>query len=433
MEQMPSQISFLSDSDRIDQNNMACKVQNGEVQRSPKEEAAIKQFREKVKDLLTADHDDHVSWKWLKARDFNVNKAEQMFRNSMAYRENMKVDTLVQNYKPPEVLTKYLTGGFCGHDKDGSPVRIEPYGHLDMKGIMYSAKKSDLEKTKLLQCELTLLDWEEQSRKRGKRVDGLTVIFDMEGVSSKMLWRPGLQMYLYLVKVLEDNYPEMMKRMFVINAPRIFPILYKICRPLISEDMKNKIHVLGGDYKSHLLKYIDADQLPAIYGGDLKDPDGNPRLASKVCQGGEVPESYFLKDQDLFSNMECVTVPRGEKFCSEHMVEKAGSLLRWEFKTEEYDISFGVFYEEDGEQKPVVPTIRVNSHIIPEDGTYTCEKVGKYVLCFDNSFSWTRSKTIHFMAEVISAEIDNVKPEIDTLIDGGNWNSLAEKLEATKM
>ena len=28
----------------------------------------------------------------------------------------------------------------------------------------------------------------------------------------------GLQMYLHLVKVLEDNYPEMMKRMFVING-----------------------------------------------------------------------------------------------------------------------------------------------------------------------------------------------------------------------
>ena len=26
---------------------------------------------------------------------------------------------------------------------------------------------------------------------RGHRVDGLSVVFDMEGVSTKMLWRPG--------------------------------------------------------------------------------------------------------------------------------------------------------------------------------------------------------------------------------------------------
>ena len=64
-----------------------------------------------------------------------------------------------------QVLKKYLTGGFCGHDKEGSPVRVELYGHLDMKGLMYSAKKVDLEKTKLLQCELTVRDWQEQSGK----------------------------------------------------------------------------------------------------------------------------------------------------------------------------------------------------------------------------------------------------------------------------
>ena len=42
---------------------------------------------------------------------------------------------------------------------------MELYGHLDMKGIMASVKKSDLEKTKLLQCEWTLKDWENESKK----------------------------------------------------------------------------------------------------------------------------------------------------------------------------------------------------------------------------------------------------------------------------
>ena len=45
---------------------------------------------------------------------------------------------------------------------------------------------------------------------------------------------------------------------FCFTAPRIFPILWKICRPLISEDMKNKIHVLG--CKSIRLFIINTDQ-----------------------------------------------------------------------------------------------------------------------------------------------------------------------------
>ena len=82
-----------------------------------------------------------------------------------------------------------------------------------------------------------------------------------------------------------------------------------MCRPLVSDDMRTKIHVLGGksiehslsttplivgiqlfyqfsmlgDYKSHLLKYIDEDQLPGCFGGTMVDPvDGGDRCASLV-------------------------------------------------------------------------------------------------------------------------------------------------------
>ncbi len=33
----------------------------------------------------------------------------------------------------------------------------------------------------------------------------------------------GMQMYLHLVKILEDNYPEMMKKLFVVNGINIIP------------------------------------------------------------------------------------------------------------------------------------------------------------------------------------------------------------------
>lgn len=59
----------------------------------------------------------------------------------------------------------YLAGGFSGYDKEGSPVKVELFGRLDIKGIVYSAKKVDLEKTKLLQCEKTVMDWKQQSEK----------------------------------------------------------------------------------------------------------------------------------------------------------------------------------------------------------------------------------------------------------------------------
>lgn len=44
--------------------------------------------------------------------------------------------------------------------------------------------------------------------------------------------------------------------------------------------------VLTVNWQEVLLKYIDAEELPAIYGGKLTDPDGDPRCRTKVCVFG---------------------------------------------------------------------------------------------------------------------------------------------------
>ncbi|XP_060563024.1 retinal-binding protein-like isoform X2 [Ruditapes philippinarum] len=398
-----------------------------------KEQAKVNELRARLSDILKSDYEDFYLRKWLKARGFDINKAEQMFRNSVAYKTKMKVETLMAEFETPEVIKNYLTGGFCGHDKEGSPIRVELYGHLDLKGIMASVKKSDLEKTKILQCEHTVLDWERQSKKLGKRVDGLTVIFDMEGVTTKMMWRPGLQMYLHLVKILEDNYPEMLKRMFVINAPLIFPVLYKLARPLISDEMRNKIHVLGATYTDTLLQYIDADQLPAFLGGTLTDPDGNKRCVTMINQGGEVPEKYFLDIKELYEHMKTATITRGDKLELEYQIDKPDSILRWEFKTEDYDIGFGVNFRKNGVTSVILPMKRVNSQHVAEDGSITCKETGTYLLYFDNSFSWTRSKNIYYIGEVIEVDDEYVRSEINDLVEMGDWKTLEEKFETTHL
>lgn len=319
----------------------------------------------------------------------------------MAYKEKNQVKDLIKDYEPPEVIQKYLAGGFLGHAKDGSSLRVELYGRLDMKGLMNSVKKSDLEKTKLLHCETTIKDWEARSEQTGTRVDGLTVIFDMEGVGRHILWRPGIQMYLYMAQILEDNYPEMLKKLLVINAPAIFPILYKLCKPLVSKDTRRKIEILGGNYQECLKKYIDDEHLPACYGGTLTDPDGNPRCITKICQGGIVPEEYYTQNTDYTHSMENETIPKGDKLSKEIIVDVPGSALRWEFLTQNYDIDFGVFFNENDKKKAVVPMSKVNSHTITEDGFVTCEKTGVYEVVFSN-VSWFSDKDVYYSIEVLT-------------------------------
>lgn len=50
----------------------------------------------------------------------------------MKYREKLRIDHILEEFEVPEVLQKHLVGGMCGHDKDGLPIRIEPFGEITL-------------------------------------------------------------------------------------------------------------------------------------------------------------------------------------------------------------------------------------------------------------------------------------------------------------
>lgn len=58
------------------------------------------------------------------------------------------------------------------------------------------------------------------------------------------------------------------------------------------------------------------------------------------------------------------------------IIESCHPHCRWEFKTEDYDIGFGVLHIVDGKSHPVKPVERVNSHVVAEDGSINCDKIG---------------------------------------------------------
>ena len=68
-------------------------------------------------------------------------------------------------------------------------------------------------------------------------------------------------------------------------APKIFTFAFSMVRPLLSQVTLDKIKVFGTDreqWTEALLQDIDADQLPAYYGGTMTDPNGDPKCPSKV-------------------------------------------------------------------------------------------------------------------------------------------------------
>nr|XP_006811136.1 PREDICTED: SEC14-like protein 2-like [Saccoglossus kowalevskii] len=214
---------------------------------SPKQEQKLKEFKERVKDILVKpEHNDYYCLRWLRARSFDVNKAETMIRNSMETRKKMGLDTLVTDYKSPEVMEKYYQGGLVGEDKNGHPIWIDPIGNIDPKGLLKSARTKDI---LLSRIQISERLWQETypalSKKYGRRIEGMCYMIDLEGLGTKHLWKPGVDLFNKAIALIQDNYPENLVAIYVVRAPKIFPIIYALVKPFIDENVRKKIHVLG--------------------------------------------------------------------------------------------------------------------------------------------------------------------------------------------
>uniref|UniRef100_A0A7N6A8M9 SEC14-like lipid binding 8 n=1 Tax=Anabas testudineus TaxID=64144 RepID=A0A7N6A8M9_ANATE len=307
------------------------------------------------------------------ARNFNVQKSESMLRKHLEFRKHMKVDTIITDWRPPEVIEKYLSGGMCGYDREGSPVWYDVIGPVDPKGLFLSASKQDFIKSKIRDCEMLQKECNLQSQRLGSNVESITMIYDVEGL-----------------------------------APKLFPVAYNLIKHFLSEITRQKIYVLGANWQEVLLKYIDPEELPAIYGGKLTDPDGDPRCRTKINHVSPVPSSYYVRDHVKVDYEQCITVSRGSSQQLDYEILIPGCVLRWQFASEGADIGFGVFlkakkgeWKKAAQMQEVVLSQRYNSHLVPEDGSLTCELPGVYVLRFDNTYSIFQAKRISFSVEVL--------------------------------
>lgn len=55
--------------------------------------------------------------------------------------------------------------------------------------------------------------------------------------------------------------------MFIVNAPMLFTGVWQVIKPWLDEKTKNKITIIGGNYKKKLLEFIDEENIPDFLEG----------------------------------------------------------------------------------------------------------------------------------------------------------------------
>lgn len=68
-------------------------------------------------------------------------------------------------------------------------------------------------------------------------------------------------------------------------APKVFAFAFSVAKKFMNEYTLSKIQIYKSDparWQTAIFSNIDRDEVPAFLGGTLTDPDGNPKLGTKV-------------------------------------------------------------------------------------------------------------------------------------------------------
>lgn len=372
---------------------------------SERQQAALEKFCSAVKDVRRPSHTDAFLLRWLRAREFDVAKAESMYRSDLEWRRENGIDDLLHGYKIPDVIKENFPGLVIHPCKDHRPMWIIP-ACVDMKSFVTALTPTVVQRHIVYMLEYLESLKRTSTPEMDKELESQYLVIDFDRFSLLQVYSlQAMKTATDMLKTIEEHYPECLEKCISINAPHFFPIFWQLVRPFLSQRTVDKVEVFGREgWKERLLNIVDAASLPAIWGGDMTGPDGDPRCRHKVNYGGRFEEGFDREANSLFGEVgvQQRIIGRRDRWELPISVPKVGARLSWRFQTAAGDLAFGL---RTSSGKSIVPLKRIEAcSYIPQGGSWQCDTPGIYVLEFDNTHSWLSGKTLAYMVNLRAPE-----------------------------
>jgi len=333
-----------------------------------------------------------------------VEKAQASIANMLKFRAERKLSELrktigsLDHTKFPNyenIIKVWPHNVLHGSDKTGQPLSFVLAGKVRPQRM-----QKLLTKDQVLDYQVAVLEYGADlaaalTKKTGKVIRQIK-IFDLDGLGVHFLDHGFLAYFRGITKVAQENYPEMLGRIYVVNVPWAFSIFWKLITPMLQPFTLAKIQVLGSDWKDKLKVDIDASNLPDYLGGTCSEHK------SSGCVPLADPDGGYTK----------AVVNARDKHELKIKVEAKSELVSWEFRIESNNIAFGVKYESEADKKENVIE-ESSKHESSSDLISGGSKVsgpGTLTLTWDNSFSLLTGKTVFYRVDhVAESELEKTK------------------------
>jgi hypothetical protein len=231
-----------------------------------------------------------------------------MFLNHLQWQKDFGIRDILQNYHFHE-RDKFIANfpqGYHKTDKVGRPIFLQQIGKMnvpEMKKFSTDERMVKFHIQEYERCRRIILPI--CSRLAARHLDQTFVIMDVKGLSMSHFSGDAKKLLSAVTKYDQDNYPEMLGHICIINAPAVFRFFWAFAKGLIDPRTQSKIEILGSDYMPALLKWIDVENIPTWIGGksegsliDDIGPWSDPLLCKRI---GVDPEALSIPGTKLMA------------------------------------------------------------------------------------------------------------------------------------
>ncbi|RHY16048.1 hypothetical protein DYB25_002949 [Aphanomyces astaci] len=374
--------------------------------------------------------------RFLRGHKGNVEVAAAKYRANLAVRQEHNLDTIRDNILLGHIMTELdfphndkirryvpVVAAYDVQDDQHNVFVFEKLGAVDVHGLVVNVSDAEWLAFTLHELEFRSLALDRRSLEQGRLVR-FTVLRDLDGFSLARLTRPALARLQRTVALASACYPEYIHKSVFINTPVHSPFGLSTSTSSIQlwlDDAQRQkmIFLKRGDASGTLDKICPPASRPLLFGGT------NDRI-DLPATGLLGKDSYAMLRENGATEAEIrargtLTVP---------FRVNANDTLCWEFCVQQYDVDFLVKFRTQGDGGAV--ELNVDGwdkarfvHGQVEAASWTAPSAGVAVLCWDNSFSWTRGKTLCYKASVAKLTVlTNDVADDDAALDLSGHTSL---------